>query len=68
MKERVSQNGDRCRDKFVPHCVLAQKFVFYSTLKVTSVSQKFKTKGDRALEILATEQVSKEVWVTKGGR
>lgn len=35
--------------------------------KVTSVSQKFKTKGDEALEMLETEQVSKGGLVTRGG-
>lgn len=47
--------------------MLAQKFAFYSVSKVTSVSQKFKTKGDKALEMLETERVSKGGRVTRGG-
>lgn len=62
----MSQNGDRCRDKIVPHCVPAQKFVFYSASRA-SLSQKFETQGDKELETLETEQVSKGVRVTRGG-
>lgn len=66
MKERMSQSRDRCRDKIGAHCVLAQRFLFYSVSKVTSVSQKFKTKRDKASELLETEQVSEGLWVTRG--
>lgn len=45
----MSLNGDRCRDKIVPLCVLEQKFVFYFGSKVTSLSQKFKTKRRQSI-------------------
>lgn len=57
LKKRKSQKGDRCRDSIVPHSGLAQKCVFYSLSNVASLSQKFKTKGDKALEMSETEQV-----------
>lgn len=65
----MSQNGDRCRDEIAPHCVLAQEFVFFffPVSNVASLSQKFKTKEDKALEMLETVQVSKGVKVTRGG-